>query len=383
MNDKKSVSKHPQLNLNNAVESTSALCSDCSRDVDDVLLHLTGGTPSAKKNQLLLNNQHMKPSCEDSTAFFRLKSSLGFFVAEVTSVNSLRMQINRSKGLAKYLAKNKKQTTNMAPLDNTMGIMSFTLYAARFCANMGLLVESYLACPSGGGSEPLRKELVYSLLNDSLWGLVNLSQFFWLSFNHSHAAGLLGMRLESIVRLFDVIVLLIRFQHEMNDHQLHYEQANEQERIHLDLMWNTKRWQYLRALLLELAMALTFGLFSTGLAFSLSPVIFSLVIMSSTIRLIMDINSDRQEIEYLKQQETNPEVIKKEQSRRTSARMRDVNRLILTDLFYPLSVFLVLTTPFPVAIAVSLSLLLINQLIDRVIDLDFGHLSSQRELVNQ
>lgn len=57
----------------------SVYCTDCSRDFDDFLLHRMGDTLSVKNYQNLLNNQDIKQSRYDSTAFSRIIDSTAFF----------------------------------------------------------------------------------------------------------------------------------------------------------------------------------------------------------------------------------------------------------------------------------------------------------------
>lgn len=307
----------------------------------------------------------------------KVKSTLGFFSAELSEVNNKRIQLNRSKGLAKYLAKAQKKTADISSLDTSMGIMSFSLYLMRFAITMGLLVELTLADSIDEDQVNRCSVLGLSLLNDSLWGAVNLCQFFWLSFSKSSSAGMLGLQLETIAQLVDVLVMLIRIGLDKQEFDRNYQQATGQDRDRLVIEWQNKQRHLLRSLLAVLSMALAYGLYSFSvLAFSLSPVLSVIVLFSSLSRVLLDRHRDRQIILSMELNGSPPQLIQHEQLERTKARLKDINYLILTNLCLPLAVFLLITTPFPVAFFVSISLLMIYYLANQLIDENYQSLNS-------
>lgn len=85
---------------------------------------------------------------------------------------------------------------------------------------------------------------------------------------------------------------------------------------------------------------IAFGLFSfSAVAVPLSPVISSIILISSLLRVLIDIEKDRQLIHQLKLNETSREQIKNEQLAMTNARMKDLNKIILNSVFLPIGFF--------------------------------------------
>ncbi|HGF0879864.1 TPA: lpg0716 family Dot/Icm T4SS effector, partial [Legionella pneumophila] len=248
---------------------------------------------------------------ESGTAKPIIKSTLMFFNSKLTDLNDKRLQLNRGKGLAKYLAKSQKNTRDLAPLDAALGVMSFSLYMLRFSANVGLLAHLILVESQEKTNHKIRRDIYYSLLNDSLWCVVNLTQFFWLSYRNSISAGLQGMQLETLAQLIDILVMIIRYQQDKKEYDLKYNQAMGMERSRLAIEWQNKELNGLRSLLTSLSVVIAFGLFSfSGVAVPLSPVISSIILISSLLRVLIDIEKDRQLIHQLKLNETSREQIK-------------------------------------------------------------------------
>ncbi|HAU0560133.1 TPA: lpg0716 family Dot/Icm T4SS effector [Legionella pneumophila] len=310
---------------------------------------------------------------ESGTAKPIIKSTLMFFNSKLTDLNDKRLQLNRGKGLAKYLAKSQKNTRDLAPLDAALGVMSFSLYMLRFSANVGLLAHLILVESQEKTNHKIRRDIYYSLLNDSLWCVVNLTQFFWLSYRNSISAGLQGMQLETLAQLIDILVMIIRYQQDKKEYDLKYNQAMGMERSRLAIEWQNKELNGLRSLLTSLSVVIVFGLFSfSGVAVPLSPVISSIILISSLLRVLIDIEKDRQLIHQLKLNETSREQIKNEQLAMTNARMKDLNKIILNSVFLPIGFFLLITTPIPLTIIACVSMLLVHWLITNLINMRYS-----------
>lgn len=310
---------------------------------------------------------------ESGTAKPIIKPTLMFFNSKLTDLNDKRLQLNRGKGLAKYLAKSQKNTRDLAPLDAALGVMSFSLYMLRFSANVGLLAHLILVESQEKTNHKIRRDIYYSLLNDSLWCVVNLTQFFWLSYRNSISAGLQGMQLETLAQLIDILVMIIRYQQDKKEYDLKYNQAMGMERSRLAIEWQNKELNGLRSLLTSLSVVIAFGLFSfSGVAVPLSPVISSIILISSLLRVLIDIEKDRQLIHQLKLNETSREQIKNEQLAMTNARMKDLNKIILNSVFLPIGFFLLITTPIPLTIIACVSMLLVHWLITNLINMRYS-----------
>ena len=296
-----------------------------------------------------------------------VKSTLRFFNTTLSDLNDKRLQLNRGKNLAKYLSPPQKEKKALAPLENTLGIMSFSFYMLRFLNNLGLLIRLHLEASSHNTN--VHKELYYCLFNDSLWCAVNLIQFFWLSSKNSISAGLQGMQLETVAQFIDILVMIIRYQEDREDYNLKYNKATVAEQARLDIEWKQKEIQTLRALLTGASITIVFGLSAFSLmAVPLSPILSSITLISGLLRILFNIEKDRQLIHQLKLKKTPFHNIMKEESTMKCARWKDLNNIILNSLFLPMGLFLTLTTPFSLTILVYVTMLLIHYLTNNLID---------------
>lgn len=306
------------------------------------------------------------------TSKLNLKSTLGFFNDKLTYLNDKRLLLNRSKGLAKFLAKLQKNARDLTPLDTTLGIMSFSLYMFRLSTNIALLMYLLLVESQEKTNHKILSDLSYSLLNDSLWCVVNLTQFFWLSYRNSTSAGLRGMQLETLAQLIDILVIIIRYQQDKQEYELKYNQATGIERSRLAIEWQSKELNILRSLVTSLSIALVFGLFSFSIAaVPISPIVSAIVLVSSLSRVLIDLEKDRKLIHQLKLNEANPQQIMNEELAMTSARMQNLNKIILNSVFLPLGLFLLITTPIPLTITVCVSMLLVHYLLNHLINTNY------------
>lgn len=306
---------------------------------------------------------------ELETAKPKLKSTLSFFNEKLTYLNDKRLLLNPNKGLAQYLAKSKKNVRDLTPLDTTLGIMSFSLYLLRLQTNIGLLMHLLLAEKK---NSKILRELGYRILNDCLWAVVNLTQFFWLSYRKSVFAGFLGLQLEILAKFIDIVVIMIRYQQEKQEYELKYSQATDIERARLAIEWQNKELNNLRSLLTGLSIVLVFGLFSFSIiTVPISPIVTAIILVSSLSRVLIDIEKDRQLIYQLKLKGANPKQLKSEKLAMTKGRMQNLNKIIMNSVFLPLGIFLLITTPIPVAIIVCLSMLLVYSLINHLININF------------
>lgn len=304
-----------------------------------------------------------------------LKSTLRFFNNQLSYLNDKRLLLNRSKGLAKYFAT--AQVRNLAPLDTTLGVMSFSLYMLRFLANAGLLVELMLIDSQEKINHKVSRDLYYSLLNDSLWCVVNLSQFFWLSYRNSSAAGLQGMQLETLAQIIDLLVMIIRYQQDKEEYNAKYQQASAIEQAQLAIEWQRKELNIFRALLMSLSLIIVFALSSFSAAtIALSPIIATLSIVSALFRILIDIKKDRQLIAQLKRNELHPQQVLNEELARTNARLQDLNQIILHSVFLPIGFFLLISTPLSLTVMACFSMVLIQCLFTHLIKVQYPPLVS-------
>jgi len=302
-----------------------------------------------------------------------LKSTLKFFNTKLTDLNDKRLQLNRGKGLAKYLANPQKNTMDISPLETTLGVMSFSLYALRLSANIGLLIQLILKSSSKKINHNKHRDLYYRLLNDSLWCTVNLIQFFWLSFRNSTSAGLRGMQLEILAQLIDMLVMIIRYKQDQKEYEVKYNNASASERVRLEIEWQNKQLSVIRSLLTGLSVALVFALYSFSIAsVPMSPIISSVIVISSLIRVLTDMDRDRKLLQHLKCNEMNPQKVLAEERRMTKARLHDLNQIILSSVLIPVGLFLLITTPIPIFAAVGLSMLLIHHVVNHLIDTTYA-----------
>lgn len=301
-----------------------------------------------------------------------LKSTLKFFNSQLTDLNTKRLQVNRGKGLAKFFARSQKQLRDISSLETTLGIMSFSLYMLRFAVNLGLLVQIIIEQDETSALQANKKELYYTLMNDSLWCMVNLTQFFWLSFSKSTSAGFYGMQLETLAQFFDLFVMIFRHQQDKEEFDLKYNQATEMDRGRIIIEWQYKELQFYRSLLTSLSILTMFGLYSFSItAVPLSPIISAIILMSSLSRILMDVEKDRKLTAFLQQNENNFELLSNEKKGMSKARLNDLNQVILSSIFLPIGLFLLLTTPIPITILASLSMLLVHALITHLISFTY------------
>ncbi|KTC87053.1 hypothetical protein [Legionella brunensis] len=314
---------------------------------------------------------------KDNSGASKLESTLRFFNSKLTDLNDKRLQLNRSKGLAKYLAKSQKNRRDFAPLDTSLGILSFSLYMLRFSANIGLLIQLILAESQERTDHKIRRDLCYSLVNDSLWCVVNLTQFFWLSYRNSNSAGLHGMQLETLAQFIDMLVIIIRYQQDKKEHDLKYNQSTSIERARLAIEWQNKELNFLRSLLTGLSIGIVFGLFSFSVvAVPLSPIVSAIVLLSSLLRVLIATEKDRQLIHQLKLNKNSPQQIMREELAMTNARLKDLNQITFNNFFLPIGLFLLLTTPLSLAIITCISMLLMHYLLANLINMKYSLNSS-------
>ncbi|MBL7481300.1 hypothetical protein [Legionella bononiensis] len=281
-----------------------------------------------------------------------LKSTLTFFNSQLTYLNTQRLQLNRSKGFAKYLAQSHKNLRTLTPLDTTLGVMSFTLYMARFSVNFSLLAQILVGEQHDESDDKTIKDLYYNLLNDSLWGAVNLTQFFWLSFNNSQSAGFYGIQLEVIAQLIDVLVMVTRFQESREEYELKLRQASGADQQRLTMEWRHRELNFIRSFLTASSIMVALGLLAFSIAsVPVSPIISAILLISALSRVLIDAEKDKQLMNQLRLDGVDPQLIAKEQKMLTRNRLNDLNQVILYNVFIPVGLFLFLTTPISLLLA--------------------------------
>ncbi|KTD35403.1 hypothetical protein Lmor_0850 [Legionella moravica] len=281
-----------------------------------------------------------------------LKSTLTFFNSQLTYLNTQRLQLNRSKGFAKYLAQPQKSLRNLTPLDSTLGVMSFALYMARFSVNLGLLAHILIAEQRDKTNDNSLRDLYYNLWNDSLWGVVNLTQFFWLSFSTSQSAGFYGIQLEVIAQLIDVLVMILRFQESREEYELKLRLIPEADHKYLIGEWRHRELHFIRSLITVSSIMVVLGLFAFSIAsIPVSAAISAILLISALSRVLIDSKHDQQLLSQLKLEGKDPNSLDQEETNLTRNRLNDLNQIILYHVFIPVGLFLFLTTPLSLLLA--------------------------------
>lgn len=276
-----------------------------------------------------------------------VQSSFTFFNSHLSSLNGHRLQMNRSKNLAKYLARPYTKIRTLNTLDNTMGIMSYSLYFLRFSSNLCLLTELIWSDPDAN-KEKKYNSLYFSLFNDCLWGLINMSQYFWLSFQRSEVEGFLGMQLEALGQMIDLLIMITRFAQEKDEYLLHSANCNDSERDRLAVEWQFKELHFLRSLLTGTVILTVFGLFSFSvISLPLSPVLSVVVVISSLVRLLLDMEKDSRMLENMRLQEMDPVEIAKQEQEFNIARCNDLNQIIIYNVYIPIGLLCFMTLSMP------------------------------------
>ncbi len=300
-----------------------------------------------------------------------LKSALTFFNSKVTQLNNQRLQLNRSKGMARYLAKSHPNPRDLAPLDTTMGVMSFTLYILRFSANIALLTELIMSNTSES-NDTKRRDLYYSLWNDSLWGTVNLAQFFWLSFSNSESAGFYGLQLEVFAQLIDILVMVIRFLEFQKEYQARYMQANESEKKCLAIEWQNKELNFIRSVITASSVALILGLVAFSIvSVPVAPILSPILLFSSLLKVLLDWDRDKQLIQQMISEGANLQQIVKEESALTRDRLNELNQVLLNHIFIPAGLFLLITCSFSLLLTGVFTMALTYYGISFLIDISY------------
>ncbi|TAL64138.1 MAG: hypothetical protein EPN84_03870 [Legionella sp.] len=283
--------------------------------------------------------------------------SLTFFNQKITAVNGQRLHLNRNKGLAKFIAQGHPLVRNIAPIDKGMGYLSFSLYFARMTFNLGLLAE-LLTDSAKPDTEKTLQQIYYELANDLLWFSVNLSQFYWLSFANSQAAGMLGLQFETIGNAIDLIVLIVRFVESNHDYEHKMAQADAKERARMEIEWEHKKWNFIRGLLTLILVVSVFAQYSFAiLTIPIAPTLSVVVLISALIRLWLDFQKDS----ALLMQEAEMSITKRllAEQRQTLARWDDLNQMVLNHVYAPLGLFLLITSPAPIILCAYLGMILL------------------------
>jgi len=311
------------------------------------------------------------------TAPFKLAIApkLTFFNSQLSDLNMLRMQVNRSKGLATYLAQSQKAQRSLTALNSTLSIMSFSIYMVRLMNNLSLL--ALMLSEEEQKSRKLRGTLYLNLFNDSLWSIVNLTQCFWLSFRNSKAAGLQGMQLEVIAQLIDLLVMLIRYQQEKEEYELKYMQANSIERNHLQMDRFYKEMHFIRSILTSLSIVTVISVFAFSVAsVSISPIISPIILLNSLSKLFIDNEKEKYLLHQMSYRLTEEQLLNKERALRRKY-FTALNQIILYNVLLPIGLFTLIITPIPLAILISLSMLLTHLLTQRLIEAHYKPIANE------
>lgn len=126
----------------------------------------------------------------------------GGLLAAVLSLPGIKSQFDKDGKMAKKLD---------MPL-NALGFLSWTLYYTRFLLHFLMLIKHLL--PVGDNKKYSLKERLqiqlaqrkYMMMNDLVWGTVNLVTIYWLTGNVSKMAGAWGGVLTIVLMCFDVLL---------------------------------------------------------------------------------------------------------------------------------------------------------------------------------
>lgn len=300
-----------------------------------------------------------------------VRSTLTFFSDKMTYCNGQRIVCNRSKNLAKYLARPQYNLRPLTVIESTLGVMSFSLYLLRFIANLGLLTMLTLDSEE---EKTKRQELYYSLLNDSIWCTVNLIQFFWLTSKTSSAAGLYGMQLETVVQLLDILILLIRHQQDKKEYDMKYQQASTDiERSQLTMAWENKELHHVRSLLSNLAFVALFGIISfSSLSIPFSPLLSAVSLINSLSKMLIDLKLKRQLLDQMELNQASQAQICQQKNAIITACLHELNQIILNSVFYPFGFFLLITAPIGLTLMAGVGMIAVHLLIKHLIDIEPG-----------
>ncbi len=225
----------------------------------------------------------------DGSPSISLRETASFFRSGISRVNTYRLRMNNTKNLVKYVTKD--TCTFFAPsnLDKPAGYLSFTLYQARLCLNTYLLVNHFISPDANPLPKDRSKEdIYYELLNDLLWSTCNLLQFFWFNSKTSRQFGIIGIEMEMVAQLVDLVVMLVRFKQAHQAYQHKRSHASAFEREKMDIEWKYRVINIVRS---SLHMMLIVGLLGvlalTPLSIPFSPIVFTISILSNFLRIML------------------------------------------------------------------------------------------------
>lgn len=297
-----------------------------------------------------------------------IQNGLRFFSNTITSINMRRMKINQSKGFAKFLLQKTSTESNIYQLEPSLGILSFSLYHARLASNLGILTAYFNA--NDKNKQVLQNNLTnlfYEIINDIVWGGINLVQFFWWTFRKSVTAGMYGVLLEGIGMLFDEFVMLTQFSKSIQQHQRATENVTSNyAKKQLEIAWVYRKINLLRSSLHITLFAIIFIIFGMGLIyFQISPIIYSVNFISNILRIGLLVIKNKQETSLMQCHNVSPQKILEHKRKCRVDLMQQINHFLHLVILIPLA--LILFAPHHIAFSVSTVLLVF--LSDYIIDL--------------
>ncbi|MDF1678084.1 MAG: hypothetical protein P1U32_05260 [Legionellaceae bacterium] len=287
-----------------------------------------------------------------------LPKGLGFFNNAISSVNMRRQKIRQTKGVANLVLKQTSWNNHLSCWDTPLGVLSFALYYVRLTSNLSLLAYQYTCCSRDKRMSQAELEAIsFTLLNDIVWSSINAMQFFWWTFNRSKKAGLLGVQSEGVGMLFDELVMLIQFEKARSQYKKSLiSNTSSQEKDILKLNWTYKKINCARSSVHILLFALLFIGFGMGMVtFPISIFIYSTNIISNLLRITLEVQKDKQQLNIMRKHEVHSTKITQHQNNSKHHALQQLNHFFHFLLLVPLA--LVVSAPGPMALSVGIMML--------------------------
>lgn len=222
----------------------------------------------------------------------------------IDELNQFRFQVQRSKNIVNYSLTSQRLKTKLSYANTPMNVLSFTLYYAHFFIQLKALI-TYLSKVSDVKKLDHEKleTLSYQLINDLMWGTTNLISYVYLSFDRSRQLGLYGLQLEVFAQGIDILITVIKFYktHHKNKAALDLPPSLKKSLLlneHTFFIYNAIRTV---TTLLLISLCLSLLAFSVHISFSISPLIFSISLLSNSIKLLILTKKNNTEFRFFKQ----------------------------------------------------------------------------------
>lgn len=277
-------------------------------------------------------------------------SSSSYLREQISFINTQRVRFNRSKNIACFSVDKSQVVRNIKWIESPLGIMSFSLNYVRLTLSLHQLYNVLSSSASAESdiekNRKKRNELIFSVINDVLWGTVNMIEYFWLSFKNSKTHGILGLKLEIMAMLIDLLIMTINHQQSYQDHLKELSEATPEEKKALEIEWSYKQANYIRSIIqISVMMSALSSLAFVNLATPISPLMFSASLTSNILRVHWKWEKTYMLIEQMKKNGKPSKEIWLEEQKFKSERISDVNELILYYAVLPSILFMTFTAP--------------------------------------